>query len=634
MHKICLRITYNWLYVFILFIVFINGCSVELDVEIPEIDNRIPVEYRYNGLLESDSRFLAIGFDDFWDSDFTMTQPLLRKYRGNATFNRISLESDSPVASEKAKKKVQQTLDYGNEVGDHTFFHISFIVNYPLWDGQTYPRNEHFNMDRGDGCNAFGLNLETVVPSAFGVKKKWKDLTDADCQIIRESHSVFKHPKFSLLFDNLANHYLGIEGLSSDKTNWNGQEYTKGLFAGCKTTQNHEVWERIQQITQKYYEEQFGLPNYLLTWSLPGGDYNLYFQDPKSGLLFYDSDFRKNANDLSRFESSIFSNEKQVYERSFIDVLRGFGYFGTHGSLWPSKWDNLNRVAMYEHLFFNEYLSRQDALLYPTDLYVVNYLAPYQTYPESFFSSTKRKGTQMYDNYNLNGNRDFRSYIEYIRCVTARGGVAGGVFDAHDEFSTRTWFEELFKWCNAVGIAIISKATAYDICFNHTKEEGNLILNSSFSNSAAYYFTDSTDLPSNPDGYIGDCFVSHDQDDVPILNTRGQVSYVVFGVPIGNLQLSLFAGGNGCIKIRGIKNNTRVKYSGGIPTYIDGWIDYATLDVSSPEVFCQKETTFTVAEAPLTPYEQICEGWGEKIMGVELLFDGNLFIKNISLVKL
>ena len=70
---------------------------------------------------EQYGRYLAIGFDDFRSSDFTMTIPLFNEYDAHATFNRIGYSLDM---TEDEKTQLAIVLDNGNELGDHTWFYL------------------------------------------------------------------------------------------------------------------------------------------------------------------------------------------------------------------------------------------------------------------------------------------------------------------------------------------------------------------------------------------------------------------------------------------------------------------------------------------------------------------------------
>lgn len=590
------------------------------------------VPYKYTGQVDAKKRYLAIGFDDFRDSDFSMVQPLFEKYEGAATFNMIISEGDIPKATEALKRKFQHTLFGNHEVGDHTFLHIQYNVNDPLFDGSTFPTNDQMRLERsaGGGRNVFAFLLtnpvSTDIPS-ISINTAWGSLSDAECQQIREKFAVISNSDVLHVYDTLSNRYLGTNGYSDDNDAWDGEKFVKGIFTGSHSSANHEIWERITACKMWYCREQFGMNFDFKTWCLPGNSRsNMFFYDTVSQRKYYDAAMTKLANDTAKFTSTINGRT-----RSLLDIWREFGYFGAHGNIWPSKQDGVHRVAMSENLFFNEKLSRNDALLYPTSLSIIDYLSPSVNYPASFFTTGKSRRSQMYDDETVQG-RPFRTYIEYIRNITARHGIAGGVFDSVDDYSSRMFFESVLQYCKSAGIEVIPKATAYDICFNHNLENGNLIGNSDLENTAEKFFTDSEDMPTNPDGYIGNCYVDKDSNNIPILHTSGNVLYTLFGVPYGNLNYSAIVSGTGTIKIQAIPNNAESSVSGGIQTYSSGLIDLATITLSGASEQSISENLF-IKDFDKGAYEQVCEGYGNKIMGLQFTYSSGLSIKNIRLIK-
>lgn len=132
-------------------------------------ENTISNSY-YEGDINSQKRYLSIGFDDFRGSDFSLVEPLLSQYGATATFNRIAWVNELPK-SEMAK--IDRLENAGNELGDHTWFHCNYIFTDPLINGQDpcalegnqniFPTNEQLRNDRGDGKNAFGYDINEPV---------------------------------------------------------------------------------------------------------------------------------------------------------------------------------------------------------------------------------------------------------------------------------------------------------------------------------------------------------------------------------------------------------------------------------------------------------------------------------------
>ncbi len=281
------------------------------------------------------NRYLSIGFDDFRDSDFDLIIPLFKKYNASATFNRIAFTDEF---SKKDLWQINQVFKNGNELGDHTFFHCNYIYTDALFNGQNpyfpegeqnpFPSNEQLRSDYGDGKNAFGFDLTSSVQEvcygypSYSNKKlfdtTWKNLTDEECQFIRDSFSIYKDTTGKLeILDRLSNKYLGTTGCSFGSFDSKKGIYTGGIFSGAKTSANHEIWERVLEITKSFYKENYNENFDFVTWSWPGDPYSP-FKFINNEKFYYDEKCTKLYNYLARFDSSILN-----VSRSFVDVLLG-----------------------------------------------------------------------------------------------------------------------------------------------------------------------------------------------------------------------------------------------------------------------------------------------------------------------
>ena len=587
---------------------------------------------RYTGEVNPEKRFLAFGFDDFRASDFNIIIPLFEKYGGKATFNGIIKRAENPTEEEVSK--VNRVISGGHELGDHTILHFAFPYMDALFNGQDpssldgsqtpYPTNAQLREDAGNGRNAFYSLLTSTVNdeianSPLDSSVTWGSLTDDQCQTLRDWYSVMKNPKLSVMLDTLSNKYLGTSGASAGSWDKDTGKYTGGIFTGCSTSANHEVWERILQIVRCYYKDKYGLSRDLQCWSWPGEFFfGKGFQTEH--LSYYDPDMTINYNMNARFDSSLYTDGLgNVKRRSFADVLREFGYKYTHDYIYPSKRDGLNAPAMKAQFYINEYLSKEDGILYPTNR-TVHYLDVATAYPDSFFTSGKSKGAQMYD---VDGA--FRNFIEALRHDTAHGMIHGEVIDSFDSDSMRVFFEEALRYCKAAGVEVITKAEAYDFCFHHRIEKGNLIYNPKLKNTAKAFFTDAENVPTNPDGYLGNCSVIEDVNG-NILETVGETSYIHYGVPLGEIKYSAKAQGNGVISIYLIKCKSA-----------EALTDLELLTsilVNSQDCFTEYVETSVIPDNILTVWSQSLEGRDNKIMGLKIVYSGGLQIKNIRLEKL
>ena len=586
----------------------------------------------------SQDRFLAIGFDDLRPSDLSTVWPILGQYDDfHATFNRISetLEGDA---------NVEFLQDMGQEIGDHTWFHQAYIFTDPLLNGQNpaapegsqvpYPSNDQMRLDRGDGKNAFGYDLSAPVGEVMSksgqenlsaLKTPWGKLTDKQCQQLRELYSVMKDQTGLLAaLDLLSNTYLGTEGSSAGSWDEARGCYTGGIFTGCRTSANHEIWERILEATRLHFREVFLRAP--VTWSMPGGDRSCFFFE-RDGKRYYDEDCTLLYNYLAPMPSSLYTDLSGAPKRrSWVQALREAGYRIAHDAMYPSRLDGTEPTMMSRQLIFNAFLSRRDALAYPTNR-SASYLAMAEDYPESFFdpASAKTAAEQMYD-----GGGAFRSFIEAIRLNTSNGMVHGEVIDSSDSFSFRQYLTAVMDYCQATGVRVVSKREAFDICFEEDRTAGdNLIYNQQLINTAKIFLPGAEMVPANPDGYQGDCSVLQVEKQ-PALRVEGTAWYLHFGIPLGAVSFSAQAKGTGTVRIYAIRNadaevNAARRTAAGLRLLAEGKVE--------SDAFTPLALSFTVPQAEETAFEQQWEGMGEKIMGIRIEYEGDLTLRDLALFQ-
>ena len=587
----------------------------------------LPLNYNYSGQVDNEKRYLAIGFDDFRMSDFTTIIPLFDKYGARAVFNRVARETE---LNESEKRKINQVIFGGHELGDHTWMHYNYPYCDPLFNGQNpdspdggqvpYPSNDQMRLDRGDGKNAFGKLLSTSVQDYKGTfSTSWGQLTDEQCQILREDYSVMKDTRLCGMLDELSNKYLGTEGRSDGSWDEETQKYTGGIFSGCATSENHEIWERILLLTYIFYKDQYGLNGRMTTWSWPGSKGSgIAFEN--QGKYYYDHEHTQFKNTLARFTSSLyFDDTGNPKVRSWADVLREFGYVCTHDGLYPGRSDGNSRRAISNQFIINAHLSRKDAIPYPTNR-SISYSAIASAYPEEFFTGAKSKEAQMYDS-----NGPLKTFIESIRRNTSNGIIHGEVIDSVDTYSERVFLEAVLRYCQRTGVEVITKAEAFDICFHHKLESGNLIYNPSFRNTAKEFLTDAATVPTNPDGYTGKCHVETDQHGINYLVVEGKTTYLHYGIPYGKIRYSAEVRGEGVISFYLIKNSDPLKEIGKT--------ELTTMEVNSSDGFSNIGMEAVIPNNSEGNYEQICEGLGDKVTGLKILYSSGLEIKNIRIEK-
>ncbi len=583
-------------------------------------------------------KYMAVGFDDLpiRESVASFMLPLFQEYGVSATFTHIKT---GPFLGEEEIATFESLIGSGSELGDHTWFHVSYPYGYPLCNGQDpahpegsqepFPTNDQLREDTGDGTNAFGLNLMSPVSDTLGylgIASTWGGLTDEECQRLRNDMSIYQKTEELQALDYASELYLGTEGTSFGS--WDDEEgcYTGGIFTGCKTSCNHEIWERILEITQAMYQEM--LDDYLIegqdqmwTWSWPGGSMHELFLFHKDGKKYYDPECTKPYNYLSRFTSSCLTDENGMpLERSFTEALRNSGYRMTHDTIYPGRSDGQSVPVMRRQMILNASLSRQDALAFSTDRFVESDDIASE-YPDDFFDDhlSKSRAAQMYDSEGA-----FFRFLEALRKDTANGVVHGEVNDPTGSESDNNFWRAVLDYCRFAGVQVVSKKQAYDICFGETEETGNLIYNPGLRNTAEEFMPDADKVPSYPDGYEGACSVVRDPE--PRLVIAGETRYLHFGIPLGELVYRVQARGDGKIRICAVRNE-----------------DDATLDTGDLQVlaeytvgtddFQEVAMPFRIEDAPLEAYEERCEGWGKKITAILILMDGDMEIREIQLTR-
>lgn len=448
----------------------------------------------------------------------------------------------------------------------------------------------------------------------ISIDSTWGSLSDTECQSIREYYSVLKSPTgICDLLDILSNKYLGTTGKSS-----NGG----GIFTGFSTTCNHEIWERLLLITNMYYKEQYGLNWDFKTWSMPGDQFS-YCRFENNGKLFYDANYTKPYNYLAKMISSLYNNEDgTAKQRSWTDVLREFGYESSHDYLYPSKRDGQTKPIMSKQYIMNASESRKDAIIYPTNR-TITYENAGAKYTPSFFAKGKDYATQMYED-----GGEFYNFVEEIRKDTANGIIHGELVDSVDSYGNRMLLEKMLDYCRKTGVEVITKTEAYDICFNHNIKNGNLIYNSKFRNTAKEYVPLASNLSTVPDGYVNDCSVKYDENNVPVLvipESGYGVAYYQYGIPCGKLRFSVDAKGYNSIKIYAFKNKISTELNNSDMELL------STISVTSTDGFSKVNSDFDVKNYDVTENENLCDGYGEKICGLKIVYGQGLHVKNIKL---
>lgn len=208
----------------------------------------------------------------------------------------------------------------------------------------------------------------------------WGELTDEQCQIIRNSFSIYKDQSGMLdKLDILSNKYLGTTG--SSRGSWDMEKgcYTEGIYTGAKTSANHEIWERICQVTKLFYRDKVQPRKWtsqrfwmkldeavsigqnedfsFVTWSMPGAIRSPFYYE-KDGKQYYDVNCMQSYNYLAQFPSTLVTDAYgNPVNRSWTQVLRQAGYNMTHDTNYPGREDGQLLPMMSRQLIYNASLS-------------------------------------------------------------------------------------------------------------------------------------------------------------------------------------------------------------------------------------------------------------------------------------
>ncbi len=253
--------------------------------------------------------------------------------------------------------KIEKSLSFN---ANHGFSHYTHIHTYPNADGRNYPSNDDMRADRGDGTNEFNHPLTETVEDSLGTSyvtswlkvgaavytKQWQNLSDANCDTIRQYMSAFTIPldpqngqQVLEALDYLSNRYCGTTGTSvygGDYTaprtpnTADGQPVTGenpivgGVFQGAYTTRNYEIWRRIAIIIKEYKEEVLGIKKTLKYWTSCGGGHPGLLYHPTGAETYkryYDTAHNNLATgSIGFYDTSIEPSGDVVINPAFTDA--------------------------------------------------------------------------------------------------------------------------------------------------------------------------------------------------------------------------------------------------------------------------------------------------------------------------
>ena len=271
-----------------------------------------------------------------------------------------------------------------------------------------------------------------------------------------------------------------------------------------------------------------------------------------------------------------------------INVLRKYGYRIAHDVRYPSLLDGNEKPEMLHIMHRNAKYSKLDALTY-------------------YGERTILVG-------------DVVEAINRMRHRMASGVIANAVWDSTDDENDIEFWKQILAYCHRTGVKVITKSEAFDICYNHKIEAGNLISNSEFRNTLKEFKPNCND--SNPDGYIGDCYTKERTGHTELC-INGITKYSHYGIPIGCIEYKVMARGKGRVDFYAIRNKTQFNHEDELIT---------SLKICSNE-YKEEKIDFFIQDASLTDYECQYEGYGEKICGIRIVYIGTMEVYHIQMIK-
>ena len=671
--------------------IYLTTSSI-LDQTYTELESSVRLEQTD---LDPTQKYVAVGWADFFNSDSDYTMPLTTKYGFSSTFYaQIVPDSNDYLTTTKYDVDKLDMIEESNSWrGHHGYMHIPYIYNNPSYDGLNYPSNYDLRHERIDGTNSMGNRVDSTLDQTLtaGIRefwlrledttgaKTWAELDDAECELIRENVSVFSmkydpqnQQKVLEGLDFLSNRYCGTTGysvLGGDYDNRQpntsggvypspGNEIQGGVFQGSETTQNHEIWERIQTIYRDYIVELEGKINPSYFWGSPGGgSTKLHYKKINSYLeagYYTDTNYTKRPNGAVQYYSSINNTD-----RSFTDILIDHGFISTMAAFGGGyayyALDSINRLEA-QRIYKKNGLKKPNNVGdgFFNSMRLFDNIIPEDTIL-AFIDSVDMVRT-LYDyTYRNIDNYPFSPYIQpsafnavvdEVSKFIAWGTVPEMVQDSYDynDVSNASYImvlEAFYQYCNRVGIKVISHEEATLLGLNYSLSDTfNFFPNYEFKILADSTYSNNT--PVYPDGWNGG--VVDGVDTSLFYDADGKIFIRQYSVEPDSFLLTFEGQGISTMNIREVKNNDVFNSNNG-----DAFSVINTININSIGSYTEYIDTIVVVNNPLeiyapatTPeeeaYQNYFKGYGEKICGVQIeliLTGGNTInIKKPTLIKL
>lgn len=572
--------------------------------------------------INKNKKYFAMGWADYFEEDHKYTLPLLNKYGFKNSFyvqETYRTHPDSVGAgSDATYNDLLPIFASESTLENHSFMHWSPLYMNPEMDGYLKPSNNELRTDNGGGKNALGYTITNTVLSSLGTTitnsymhnstaykdVTWADLSDSNCADIRTSISIFRRPTSSYqgnynkmleFLDYLSNKYLGTTGYGripvggldnptitnglptyTDVINWNEGEtaIAGGIFQGCSTTQNHEIWERIFQLHNKYHSGIFGRTINKTHYGIAGGITNELFY--KGGTYRYTNSALTNKPSIfTKYYSSLIDED-----RSFYDVLSNVGYKSTmlvNSTSWEDYDIRTKRQYHIPYRLNSSAIGQYDCIDYSLSDYT-RYM-PYNYFTEIEWDSIRNTtnflnyiyGLDSIESYSIAGRGLYLAAQRIIR-DNAWGIIPANVDDSGVSYDAdfAIWIEALFQFCYQAGIEIIDFKTAQNLCYSQTITDEEINYFPNFNYDRTLYDNFEWYQPQ-PDGWSGGTIAIDDSTNSKVFVVPVDSVFYIrqYKIRPGTFILSFKAKGIGYLKVYYIKNNYSFTISNAEPSGMD-----------------------------------------------------------------
>lgn len=632
-------------------------------------------------------KFVIDGWADFMNNDADIILPMLAKYGATASFIDQPVPYKNNFLKARPPKYTRADTDYimqliwnqGSSLDDHGWFHCQPFYQFAMADGYNYPSNDELRIDVGGGKNAFGYAITALV-SAAGlvtyyldkgttlVGKTWANLTNSDCEVIRKSLSIFRAPRMTpagtatsdpddnscpLLecLDYLSNRYLGtvgygripVGGVVTPTLNKYGYpDYTDvpnvvdgkiagGIFQGVTATNvsdvygayNHEVYERLYEIAKHWSSEAHQrLINYKQTGAA-GGIQDIYFYRDGS-TEYFDAAHTKFVWYHTKLTSSITGQDRSLY-----DILKGAGYWSCEWKSYPSVGPLSQAIIRLNECVSKQanHLDRDISSIRTTQTGLLD-TADWTTLAAETGSVLKWK----YDRDRaLAGGQGgaLSTFIDNAVFSTAQGRIpqfgadAAMSSNANYKANEAMGLELRLLFCKLAGIDMISMAEASEIAVQY-RPLNNWFPNPGFRQTINEIVGSTTYAQTTADGWRGGKVETDATYGNIMTVAAGEEAYIrQYQITAGELNLSMYAMGEGNIKIYYIRNKTSV-FTDALPTTaVIPAGDVVTISVNESN-WIKKTGTLIIPDHPREAidagYPQ-CEGYHNQIFAIQITLE-------------